>query len=302
MLERDLALTLAGGGNRAFYQAGLLNRWADRLLPRVRVIASCSAGACVATVFLAGRANETNEFWKQRRAGVTRNFDLRRLAAGRPPGPHGEVYRDTMIFAMRDGGLERVREQPFPILVLTAGWPQWLPTTAAMLVGLAAYNLEKRLFPARVHPRFGRRMGFLPVVFDARDCDTPEQLADLILASSASPPFTPVGRFGGRRLLDGGLVDNAPAFVAEQIDGVRRHVIMLTRPYPNGVLGRHGQRLYVGPTQPTPISRWDYTRPELLDATIAMGERESERHVPALDELLADSGVAECVRPDPVRI
>jgi len=293
MLERDLALTLAGGGNRAFYQAGLLNRWADRLLPRVRVLASCSAGACVATVFLSGRADQTHAFWRQRRAGVARNFDVRALLAGRRPAPHGEVYRDTMIFAMRHGGLERVRQQPFPILVLTAGWPQWLPTTAAMLLGMSAYNLEKRLFPARVHPRLGRRLGFTPVVFDARDCATPEQLADLILASSASPPFTPVGQFRGQRLLDGGLVDNAPAFVAEEVDGVRRHVIMLTRPYPTGVLGLHGHRLYVGPTRPTPISRWDYTRPDLLEETIAMGEHESELHATALDDLLADSGGAD---------
>jgi predicted acylesterase/phospholipase RssA len=293
MAERDLALTLAGGGNRAFYQAGLLNRWADRLLPRVRVIASCSAGACVATVFLAGRSDVTNEFWKQRRAGVTRNLDLRKLLVGQRPAPHGEVYRDTMVFAMRDGGLERLRQQPFPILVLTTGWPNWLPTTPAMLVGLAAYNLEKRLYPARVHPLFGRRLGFIPVAFDARDCETPEQLADLILASSASPPFTPVGQYGGQRLLDGGLVDNAPAFLAEQMAGVRRHLIMLTRPYPDGVLGRHGNRLYVGPTRPTPISRWDYTRPDLLDATIAMGERESEIHLARLNALLAEETVEE---------
>ena len=296
MLERDLALTLAGGGNRAFYQAGLLNRWADRLLPRLRVIAACSAGACVATVFLSGRSDETREFWKRRRDGVTRNFDWRQLLAGRRPTPHAEVYRDTVVFAMRDGGLERMRGQPFPILVLATGWPRWLPTTAAMLTGLAAYNLEKRLFPTRVHPRFGRQIGFVPMVFDARECETPEQLADLILASSASPPFTPVGQFGGRRLLDGGLVDNAPAFIAERGEGVRRQVIVLTRPYPHGVLGRHGERLYLGPSQPTPISRWDYTRPDLLDETIAMGERESERYVDALDQLLAESA------PEPARM
>jgi predicted acylesterase/phospholipase RssA len=286
MPERDLALTLVGGGNRAFYQAGLLNRWAEHLLPRVRVLAACSAGASVACIFLSGRAAATRTFWTQRRAHVTKNLDWRRLLAGQRVAPHGAVYRDTMIFAMQDGGLERLRAQPFPILVLAAGWPVWLPTTTAMLLGLGAYNLEKRLYPDRVHPTFGRRLGFEPIVYDARDCETPEQLADLILASSATPPFTPVGNFGGRRLLDGGLIDNVPAFVAEQVDGVRHHLVMLTRPYPNGVLGVHGNRLYVGPTRPTPVSRWDYTQPHLLDATIAMGEQESELHAAALAEFL----------------
>jgi len=284
--DRDLAITFAGGGNRAFYQAGLLNRWADRLLPRVRVIASCSAGACVAALELSGQRAETSAFWKQRRAGVTRNFEWGKLLSGQRPAPHGAVYRDTMIFAMRNGGLERLRAQPFPILVLTAAWPRWMPTVTAVLLGMAVYNLEKYLVPTRVHPRLGRRLGFEPVVADARACETPEELADLVLASSASPPFTPVGHVANRRVLDGGLIDNVPAFVAEQVDGVRRHLIMLTRPYPAGVYGRHGHRLYVGPTRHTPVTRWDYTRPDLVDATIEMGARESVLYDAVLDDLL----------------
>jgi hypothetical protein len=54
------------------------------------------------------------------------------------------------------------------------------------------------------------------------------------------------------------------------------------------VIGRRGPRLYVGPLTPTPVSRWDYTRPELVDETIAMGERDSEVHGAALDALLAE--------------
>jgi predicted acylesterase/phospholipase RssA len=286
-MERDLALTLAGGGNRAFYQTGLLNRWGDRLSPRLRVVAACSAGACVATLHFAARSVETGAFWRKRRDGVLKNVDLLRVFKRQPIAPHGDVYRDTMIFGMREGGLERLRALPFPLLVLTAGLPGWTPAPLAVLLGIAAYNLEKKLAPARVHPTFGRALGFEPVVYDARHCETPEAVADLVLASSATPPFTPVGRIEGRRLLDGGMVDNVPAFVADEFPGVKRHLVMLTRPYPDGVIGRRGQRLYVGPATPTPVSRWDYTRPELVDATIAMGERDSEVHGAALEELLA---------------
>ena len=285
-MQRDLALTLAGGGNRAFYQTGLLNRWGERLLPRLRVVSACSAGACVAALHFAQRSLETGAFWRRRRDGVVRNVDVMRLLRRQPIAPHGEVYRDTMIFAMQEGGLERLRALPFPLLVLTAGLPGWTPTPLAVLLGIAAYNLEKRIAPDRVHPRFGRWLGFDPVVYDARDCETPDALADLVLASSATPPFTPVGRIGGRRLLDGGMVDNVPAFLADGFPGVRRHLVVLTRPYPAGVLGRHGQRLYVGPRSPTPVSRWDYTRPDLVDATIAMGEKDTEFHGPALESLL----------------
>jgi hypothetical protein len=51
-------------------------------------------------------------------------------------------------------------------------------------------------------------------------------------------------------------------------------------------MGVQGRRLYVAPTQPTPIDRWDYTRPHLLDDTVAMGEREADLHAPLLDSYL----------------
>ncbi|MFO0636866.1 MAG: hypothetical protein U0168_28890 [Nannocystaceae bacterium] len=51
--------------------------------------------------------------------------------------------------------------------------------------------------------------------------------------------------------------------------------------------GRAGVRLYVAPTEQVPVERWDYTRPDLVDATIEMGEREAALHEPALRRLLA---------------
>ena len=284
MSERDLGLTLAGGGNRAFYQLGLLNRWADFLLPRTRALSTCSAGACVAVLLLSGRKDEARGFWMRRREGVTRNFDARRLLSLESPTPHAPIYRDTVVHALLDGGLERVRAQPFPILVLAAALPPRLPRLLSVPLGMLGYNLEKRLRPARLHPTYGRRLGFSPAVFDARDCESPGELADLILASSATPPFTPLGRHRGRPLLDGGLVDNAPAFVAEQVAGVTKSVVLLTR---SRASGAEGGRLYLAPSSPVPVSSWDYTSPERLDATVAMGERESALHEPMLRAFLA---------------
>src|SRR4051812_35296517 len=115
MVERDLAITFAGGGNRAFYQLGLMRRWAPELLPRVAAIAAVSAGACVATFMLSERADEAGEFWRERRRHVTKNFEWSKLLRGERPAPHAEIYRATLLHAFAEGGLERVRRQPFPI-------------------------------------------------------------------------------------------------------------------------------------------------------------------------------------------
>src|ERR1043166_765882 len=285
-MARDVGLTFAGGGNRALVQVGLLRRWWRRLEPRVAAVASCSAGASMAVRLLTGREAEATAYWFGRRAGVERNVEWARLLRGRRPTPHTPIYRDTLRFALSDGGVERLRALPFPLLVLAAAPPRWLPGPLAAVVGMSAYSIERKLRHGQLHPSLARRLGFRPVVFDLRDCRGPEEVVEIVLASSATPPFTRLGRRIGTALLDGGLVDNAPAFVAEQVPEVRRHLVLLTRPYPAESVGRRGIRWYLAPGEPVPISRWDYTRPDLVAATLALGARESLLHEAQLAEFL----------------
>ena len=163
MIERDLAITFAGGGNRAFYQLGLLNQWGGRLWPRVGAVAACSAGACVVAMIASGRERETSAFWRERRAHVTRNFEWSRLLRGRSPAPHGPIYRDTLLYMLADGGLDRIRALPFPLLVLASAFPRLAPAPLAVALGIGAYQTEKRLRPHMIHPSIGRAMGFQAV-------------------------------------------------------------------------------------------------------------------------------------------
>lgn len=286
--RKILALTFAGGGNRAFYQLGLMTRWWERVGPQVGMIVACSAGASVVVSLLSGRWEPQYRYWLQRRAHVRRNVEWHRLLLGRRPAPHAPIYRDTILFALREGGFERIRALPFPILVLTAALPRAVPLPLAVPLGMGAYSLERRRHPHRLHPEWGKRLGFTPVLGDMRECRSPEELADLVIASSATPPFTPVGRFRGQWLLDGGMVDNAPAFVADSAPGIERHLVLLTRAYPPGVAGLKGRKWYLEPSEPPPVHRWDYTRPDLVEATIALGERDAERYAPLLECFLAE--------------
>jgi hypothetical protein len=285
-VTRDLGLTFAGGGNRAFYQYGLMSQWAPRLLPRIAGIASCSAGACVAVMWLTGRRAQAREIFQARTRGLTKNLRVSNVFRGQRIAPHGEVYRDIMLAMLRDGGIDAVRRQPWPIHVIVSGFPRWMPSALATVVGISAYQLEKAIRPRLLHPSFGRALSFRPDVFDMRDCETPEQLTALVLASSATPPFTPVGEFRGRRYLDGGMIDNAPAFATDAIPGVQRNLVLLTRPYAEDVIGPRGSRLYIAPRKPLPCGRWDYTRPQDVELAVEAGEREAAEHEPALTAFL----------------
>ncbi|MBI3792584.1 MAG: patatin-like phospholipase family protein [Gemmatimonadetes bacterium] len=286
--QRDLALTFAGGGNRAFYQLGLLREWGSWLLPRTAGVAACSAGAYVICLYIAGREQEAWDFWFEARAHVKRNFTFANALKGKPIAPHVEVYPATIRAMLAGGGFEKIQAAPFPILVLTAGFPRALPGPVAVALGLAGYQAEKAVAPTRIHPKLGRSLGFRPVVADARACRSIDELTDLLVASGSTPPVTPLGRFRGESLLDGGLVDNVPAFVGDDIPGATRNLVLLTRAYPDTAPQfERGKRLYLAPTHPVPVHRWDYTRPDLLEATIAMGAREAAVHRPWVERFLA---------------
>ena len=283
---RDLGLTLAGGGNRSFYQQALLEAWGDRLWPRVAALSCVSAGSAIAVLLLSGRTREARAHWDGLRHGITKNLDLARVLRREPVAPHGAIYRSTMLHALANGGLARLQAVPFPVLVLCTLPPPRVPTTLATWIGLTSYALEKRLDPRRLHPRVGAHLGFRELVVDARGCETPEELADLVLASSSTPPFTPLGRFRGARLLDGGIVDNVPADLVECVRGVRKNLVLLTRPYPHGVTGEHGRRLYIEPSGPVPIARWDYTERADVAGALALGQADAQRYAATLERWL----------------
>jgi len=275
-VDRDLAITFAGGGSRAFYQLGFLERWADELMPRTAAIAGCSAGAAMATLLVSGRVAETRTFFAEQRRGVRGLLNLRSLRQEGSPFPHEGIYRRTLMHGLAEGGFERIQQAPFPLYFVASAIPRVMPAVVGIALGLGTYQLEKRFRPRQLHPQLPRRVGFAAHAIDARECESPEELVELVLSSSSTPPFTRRGRHRDRRLLDGSLIDNAPAFLAEQEPGVRRSLVLLTRPYPDGSTGLQGHRLYVAPRRKLPIKRWDYREAAPVEETLAAGRADAD--------------------------
>jgi len=285
-VNRDLAITFAGGGSRAFYQLGFLERWADELMPRTAAMAGCSAGAAMATLLVSGRVPETQAFFAEQRRGVRGLLDLRALRRDRSPFPHEGIYRRTLMHGLAEGGFERIQSSPFPLYFVCSAIPRVMPAVLGIALGLGTYQIEKRFRPRQLHPQLPRRVGFAAHAVDARECASPEDLVELILSSSSTPPFTRRGRHRDRRLLDGSLIDNAPAFLAEREPGVERSLVLLTRPYPAGSTGRQGHRLYVAPREPLPIKRWDYREAAPVQETLAAGRADADHFETDLQRFL----------------
>jgi hypothetical protein len=222
------------------------------------------------------RHNKRNAYWGN-------------LLRGESVFPHYRIYRQALldIYGERFGKLKDAPE----IRIGVSHMPRWLGARSAVAAGLIAYNIEKHIRKT-LHPTLGRKLGFRPEFVTAQTCESVEALADLILQSSCTPPFTPVLRRNGRPVLDGGMVDNVPVDALDETPG--RVLVMVTRLYPRPQMfvvphrGPQGeqQRLYVQPSARVPISSWDYTSPHQMQHAYNLGRVDGERFLERLPEVL----------------
>jgi predicted acylesterase/phospholipase RssA len=273
------AVVFAGGGNRCFWQVGFWEVLAPTLPRPPAVATGVSAGAAMATLIFSGRAERSLAQFKARTGANPRNFYPRNIPKRQPPFPHLGMYRGTLLDALDADALATLRNPNAPdVRVLLARYPTWLerrPWLGA-IVAWAAYQAERSTV-APVHARVGRRVGFRPEVVSLRALPSAEDMADAILHSSCTPPVTPLFFRDQRPVIDGSVVDatSLPALQGAEAD-VTSTLVLLTRPVkrlPDAPPGR----VYVHPSEPIRIGKFDYTDPAGIQATYDLGRRDAER-------------------------
>jgi predicted acylesterase/phospholipase RssA len=264
------AVVFAGGGCRCFWQAGFWSIIEPALGLAPDIVVGVSAGAAFACAAVAGRIEAVVEEFARRAAANARNVYLANLLKPSPVFPHENIYRSTILACLDTAAFARLQQGP-DLRILIARPPASLGAGSGFVAGALAHVLDRR--ESRVHGRWGKRFGFEAEAVSVRTCPGVEALADLILHSSCAPPLVPLYRRGERIVLDGGLVDNSPADWAE---GARRTLVLLSKRYGPAALPRVSGRLYVEPSRPIPIQKWDYTSPALIEATFDLGRRDAE--------------------------
>ena len=235
-------------------------------------VGGASAGAAIACMYYAGRTDFALEYFKKATSKNPRNFYISHLFGSKPVFPHYAMYRDLMLRTMDPNAMKKLHSGP-DIRILVSRPPRALGARSATLVGIGAYLIDKHIYGS-VHPRLPSRLGFYPEVTSVRDCSAPEKLADLVLASSCTPPFTPIMRRNGRVALDGGLIDNVPLRALSGANG--SILVLLTRQYNPKAIPSVPGRLYVQPSSPSPIAKWDYTNPDGIQEVFDLGRRDGE--------------------------
>ena len=263
-------VVFAGGGNRCVWQAGFYRTVAETVDLAPARVAAASAGAAVAAVLFAGCFDAALAHFKRATAANLRNVHWKNLFNGAPVFPHAAMYRRALLEVVDNSALATLHAGPDIRVAITRA-PSWLGARSGFAIAGLADALEHVVGPP-VHPRLAPWLGFRAEYASVRVCRTPEALADLILASSCTPPFTPMLKQGGKPSLDGGIADNVP--VAAWADAPGATLVMLTRRYRR--LPLHPLRLYAQPSTHLPVASWDYTNPTGLQAAYDLGRRDGQ--------------------------
>ena len=148
-----------------------------------------------------------------------------------------------------------------------AKFPRWLPNGVWTFAAFTVYGLEKHL-TGKLHPTWTGKMGFEPLVRGNRDALEVSDLVEMILASSCVPPVLPGDGYKGQAVLDGGIIDNVPAHLADGRSGLT--LVLLSKRY-RSAPPQYEHRHYVQPSRPILIDKFDYANPEGLQETSDQG-------------------------------
>jgi hypothetical protein len=267
------AIVFAGGGNRCYWQGGFYEAAAHRLNLAPKLVVGASAGAFAACYSLLGVGQHVRELVIGGCGNHLKNFDVAAWRRGEPLCPVGPLYRALLTNVIDEAALSRLNALTDLQLAISR-LPRGLSPVAGAALGIAAYQLEKKLLHP-VHPRFGRRLGYKSEYVRVRDIAEPEPLRLALMASSGVPPFMPVTLVAGRPAFDGGLVDNVPVEPLAAVESAGgRTLVLLTRVYKQ--IPAIGGRTYAQPSEKIGISQFDITNPGGIRAAYELGLKDGD--------------------------
>ncbi len=260
----------AGGGSRCFWQLGFwdgANGAGLNLIDTVDYAASTSAGCAIATAAMLDRGQEALDMFKSITAKNPRNIHWQNLLPGSagPLLPHLGMYRGALKQFLTTADMDYLSQKRIEFLIST--FPPLLPGGLGALAAFTIYGLEKHLIGV-VHPSWTQKLGFKPLVQGNHDAEGVDDLIDMIIAASCVPPVLSAGGFRGMQVLDGGIIDNVPAHLANGREG--RTLVLLSKRYKKQIPQVPG-RVYVQPSEPIRIDKFDYANPSGLQETYDLG-------------------------------
>lgn len=263
-------IVFSGGGLRCFWQGGFLTRLEQVRKFTPERVTGVSGGAMAGAAWIAGIEDRLLDVMCDAFQKRDHNLDL--FAADEEGiTPHQRIYCDVVETVLDEAAKERVANGPaFQIQIAhppSTGHPTMTGTALA-----AAYEAELHIVGSP-HFDWAEKMGLTSQLVDANQAARDGRLVELINAAAVIPPVFEPPLWGDRRVVDGGMADQAP--LPDPDEG--ETLVLLTRPYKK--LPDVPGRVYVWPSEETPADKIDFTDPQKLRDTWALGEQDAEAYL-----------------------
>ncbi len=273
LARRYTHAVFAGGGNRCWWQAGLVEVLARQACWEVVHLVGASAGAGIAAAFATGRLRDALETAATRFDDTPANVQWRELLRGRRPFPLPAIYRDWVASFVDAAGHARLAAAAPRVEVAITRVTRWLPHALGAGLALGLYATE-RLWARSFHDPFPRRFGLRPQYLDLAQSRDAGEACRWLSASAAAVPIAPGVRLDGRLALDGGFYDNVPlpldaASHASTLVLLNEHQPGLPRAF------ELGGRAYLQPAWPVAAVKLDCTRGDAVRRTFEQGRHEA---------------------------
>lgn len=269
-LDRFSTVVLAGGGNRCWWQAGLISYLTERGIVLPTQLIGTSAGAAIAAAYLvAGIPEALNSCVALYRQNETlfRREKLRRLQV---EFAHRQIYPSWVQSFITRTSFEAARVSKHRLTVAVTHPIRLLGSTISISLATAAYLIDKKVWHS-IHPQIPKYLGLRQGFYSLHECSTVEDSQALLCAAAAAPPVMPPVKIRGLCTFDGGYTDNAPIVLQSESEKAAT-LVLLTRHYPrHPTMFQHAGRTYLQPSRPVPVSTWDCTAKATVTDAFTLG-------------------------------
>lgn len=269
-------LVFAGGGNRCWWQAGVMTKLLDSGWKLPPVMVGTSAGAAIATSLLTCSSRDALASCKRLYDGNDELFDWQSLARLKLKFSHQHIYPAWVESFTSDHHFDRLRSASSELIVAITRPARYLGLVGSLVAGSIAYMVDKKIAHS-IHPRLPRYLGLRQEFLNLKSETNGQAARVLLQAVAAASPFMLAQRVNGEWGFDGGYADNAPIPPPTKEQKVKT-LVLLTRHYPDlPAIFQWNGRTYWQPSQKVPVSTWDCRPGTTVDAAFDQGIRDCTR-------------------------
>ncbi len=268
-------LAFAGGGNRCWWQAGLVTHLQAQGAQLPAQLVGTSAGAAIAASLVTASTMTALQACQRLYAANAQLFDWGELRRLKFKFAHQTVYPAWLAAFVHEGNFKTLQTAPSQLLVTVTRPARALGLMGSVAAGTLAYLVDKKLFH-HIHPVLPRFLGLRQAFFALRDCATAQDAQATLRAAAAASPFMSGVHLHGQWAFDGGYTDNAP--IPAPTPGEKSStLVLLTRHYPDKpALFKADGRTYWQPSRKIPVSTLDCRPGTTVEDAFALGQEDAQ--------------------------